>query len=54
MAGNIAETSFARFRASIVTFNVERTPSRFDCWDFEAIVEARDSGDKMMIAWDVK
>jgi len=47
LAGAIAEISFAIFKASMVTFNEERTPSRpFDRLGFASMVEARGDCEK--------
>jgi hypothetical protein len=49
LAGVMLEISFARFRASIVTFNVEITPFRaFGRWEFAAIVENRGSREEAL------
>lgn len=41
-AGVTLETSLARFKASMVAFNNEMTPSRsFGRWDFFSMVRAR-------------
>jgi len=42
LAGVTAETSFARFKASMAAFSKERVPSRpFGRWDLVAMVEVR-------------
>ena len=42
LAGVMLETSFARFMASMATFNAERIPSLGFCpWEFASIVESR-------------
>jgi hypothetical protein len=49
-AGAISTMSFARFRASMVTFNVERAPSRpFGLWGFVSMVETGGNCEKT--AW---
>ena len=48
LAGVMLEISFVRFRASIVTFKVERVvPFPLFCWDFGAIVESRGRKDSI-------
>ena len=47
LAGVTLEISFARLRASMARFSVERTPSGpFGRWDLVAIVETQDGWEK--------
>ena len=47
LAGVTLETSFARFMASIATFNDERTPSRRSCrWESGSMVEGQGRGER--------
>ena len=49
LAGVMLETSFARFMASMATFNEERVPARlFDRWNFASMVQSQ-CGDKMTV-----
>jgi len=59
LAGVMVENSFARFKASMATFNDERVPPRlFDCRDTVSMAESKRSNEKSVEAarkgWEPK
>jgi len=55
LAGEIPQTSFARFMASIATFNEERAPScLFDCCDLACMAELQQSHGRMVRGYKVR